>query len=39
MTEMLKSSRLMKINKFMKVKNNVFAVLYQSKKSKKNKHV
>ena len=39
MIEMLKSSRLMKMNKFMKVKNNVSAVLYQFKESKKNEYV
>ena len=36
---MLKSSRLMKISKFMKMKNNVSAALYQSKKLKKNEYV
>ena len=39
MIEMLKSSRLMKTGKFIKVKNNVFAVFYQFKKLKKNEHV
>ena len=39
MTEMLKSSRLMKTSKFTKVKNNVFATFYQFKKSRKNEHV
>ena len=36
---MLKSLRLMKMNKFTKMKNNAFATLYQFKKSRKNKHV
>ena len=35
MIKMLKSSRLRKMNKFTKVKNNAFAVLYQFKKLKK----
>ena len=39
MTEMLKNSCLMKTNKFTKVKNNVFAALYQFKKLKKNEYV
>ena len=39
MIEILKSSRLMKTNKFMKVKNNVSATFYQFKKSKKNEYV
>ena len=39
MIEMLKSSRLMKTGKFIKMKNNVSAILYQFKKSEKNKHV
>ena len=36
---MLKSLRLMKANKFTKMKNNVFAVFYQFKKSEKNEHI
>ena len=36
---MLKSSRLMKVSKFMKMKNNNFATLYQFKKLKKNEYV
>ena len=36
---MLKSSRLMKTNKFIKMKNNVFATFYQFKKSKKNEYI
>ena len=32
MIEILKSSRLIKINKFTKVKNNAFATFYQFKK-------
>ena len=39
MTEMLKSSRLMRTSKFIKVKNNVFATFYQSKELKRNEHV
>ena len=39
MIKMLESLRLMRANKFIKVKNNVFAIFYQFKKSKKNKHV
>ena len=36
---MLKSLRLMKMNKFTKMKDNIFAALYQSKRLKKNEHV
>ena len=39
MIEMLKSSHLMKMNKFIKMKNSVSAVLYRFKKLKKNEHV
>ena len=39
MIKMLKSSRLIKINKFMKIKNSVFATFYQFKKSKKNEYI
>ena len=39
MIKILKSLRLMKINKFTKMKNNIFAILYQFKKLKKNKYI
>ena len=39
MIKMLKSSRLIRTSKFMKVKNNVFATFYQFKKSEKNEYI